>query len=389
MTKTNTVLADFVSTNDQTGRDDETNEIDESSAIIDEINKAEESNAIVDKYVNNQNSNVGESVDIDPNQYNLNHPLARNWIAKRDALKWSDKTVAAYQSTVRTYLTFLSERGTDLIGADYQDLAQFFGFRNAVGMSQKTAKNDCVTLKDLYAYIHVHENADPILDSNHFEEMNLGRFEWEGGFDRIHLSRDEVELLFNAHKSSRNRLMTYFCVGTGLRNSDVRELRLQDVDYDNLEIHISNPKNGDSYDNAISRELASQLKRWEEIGREGYPTAQSSEFMFPSQAGEKLETNWSFNQPVVQAAERAGLQEQLATRMRVNSQDLREIREQKMNAVTVHTLRHTYLTLLQEAGAPPEARRLAANHNDIEVTREHYSHGEPEWIGMVRDFCPF
>jgi integrase/recombinase XerD len=397
MTKTNAVLTDFGPTDEQTDRNDETSEASESSAIIDEVSEAEESSSLVDKYANDQDSDEIGSEEIDPDQYDLDHPLARNWIAKRDAERdtkrgnqgWSDSTIATYQSNVRIYLSFLDERETDLISADYQDLVQFLRFREAVGVAQKTADNDCNALKNLYAYIHACENADPVLDSNHFEEINLTQFDWVGGFERTSLSYDEVQLLFENHKRPRNRLMTYLAVGTGLRNSDVRELRLQDVDYENLEIHVPDPKNSDPYDIAMSRELASQLKRWEEIGREGYPTAQSSEFMFPSRQGEKLEYNATFNQFVVRAAERAELQWPLATRVMLNSEDLRDIREQTVYGVTVHTLRHTYITLLQEAGVPPEARRLAANHDSIEVTKEHYSHGEPEWLGMVRDLCPF
>lgn len=373
---------------DPTDGNDEISAVDESSAIIDKINEAEESNAIVDKFINDQNPDAEQSVDIDPDEYDLDHPLARNWIARRDALKWRDNTVATYQVSVRMYLTFLDERGTDLINANYQDLIQFFRFRKAAGTAQSTATIDCSALKNLYRYIHVHEIADPVLDANYFEEINLGRIDWEGGFERTYIPRDKVKLLFDNHKYTRNRLMTYFSVGTGLRNSDVRELRMRDVDYDNLKIHVSNSKNGESYDTAMSRELASQLKRWEEIGREEYSPAQSNGYMFPSKEGGKLKRNGSFNQFVVQAAERAGLQRKLGTRMVVNSEDLRDVQEQKINAVTVHTLRHTYLTLLQEAGAPPEARRLAANHSNIEVTR-NYSHGEPEWVEMVRNFCPF
>jgi hypothetical protein len=94
MTKTNAVLTDFGSTDEQTNENDEPSGVDESTAIIDEISEVEEPSALVDKYANGQNSDEIESEEIDPDQHDLDHPFARNWIAKRDAQKWSDATVA-------------------------------------------------------------------------------------------------------------------------------------------------------------------------------------------------------------------------------------------------------------------------------------------------------
>ena len=140
----------------------------------------------------------------------------------------------------------------------------------------------------------------------------------------------------------------------------------------------------------MSRELASKLKQWEQTGREGYDTAESSPYMFPSNDGEKLMHNRSFNNLVVRAAERADIQEIIGTEIVLNSQDLRDEQRREIHRVTVHTLRHTCLTMLKKAGAPPEARRKLANHKNIETT-EDYTHDDEDkrWRDLIRDLLDF
>lgn len=52
--------------------------------------------------------------------------------------------------------------------------------------------------------------------------------------------------------------------------------------------------------------------------------------------------------------------------------------------VTVHTLRHTFITLLNGAGVSLSYRQLVANHQDPNTTQE-YTHGMDEAFKKIRE----
>jgi len=325
----------------------------------------------------------------DPDQYDLSHQLARRWMATRHGTRWCDDTVTAYQSSARLFMTFLKEKETDILSADPNDILEFIEFRVGLGSAWETVSQDYRAIHDLYKFIRVRTDAEPAIDPYVFEEIDLSKYNYQGGFNRKAIKADEVLLLFENFKHRRNRLMAYFAVGTGVRNSDIRTLRCSDVDYDIRIINITNPKNGNPYEVPISRELANKLNRWQKSkGRKGYLSSRASEYMFPSQQGRYIKTGEGFNKWVKEAAERAGIQKVIGESTSVNTRDLRDRHRKEVHRVTVHTLRHTYITLLQKAGVPPEARELMANHKSRQTTKI-YEHYDKNWHDVVRTMLPF
>jgi integrase/recombinase XerD len=371
---------DFDSADEQSDESEKTTQTENSGSTIDDVLDGQESDPTQGARGN------------DPEQYDLPHALAREWIAKRHDLRWSDRTVETYQSNVRIYLSYLRKKETTLLDAGFIDLLEFVEYRVKAGAARSTVATDCAVLEDLYRYLRIRTDAEPGIEPYEFDELNLSEYDYEGGFERGDIEPWEVKCLFQNFKHIRDHLMAYFAVATSVRNSDIRSLRLSDVDYDELEVHIPNPKNGDPYDVPMSRELASRLKQWEQTSREGYTTAESSPYIFPSRKGEKLMSNRAFNTHVVRAAERAGIQETIGTATALNSQNLRDEQHREIHRVTVHTLRHTCLTMAKKAGAPPEVLRKLANHKDIETT-EDYTHDDEDedkrWHDLIRDLLDF
>ena len=365
--------------------------VDEQSGKINKKTEKRKSKSTIDRFVDDEISDSTQNVrGNDPDQYDLSHPLAREWIAKRHDLRWSDSTVSNYQSQVRVFLSYLEEKDVSLLNATFTELLEFVEYRVQAEAARQTVTGQCCALKDLYQYIKVRTDSEPEIEPYEFDELNFNSYNYKGGFERGDITSEEVYLLFQNFKRPRDYLMAYFAVATGARNSDIRTLRLEDIDYDELEIYIPNPKNSRPYSIPVSRELASKLKKWERTGREGYATAESSKYVFPSKQGDLIKSSSSFNTIVVQAAKRAGIQEIIGTRVRIDSQDLRNEQRQEIYRVTVHTLRHTCLTMLKKAGVPPEARRKMANHKDIETT-EDYTHDDDDddWRDLTRDLLDF
>ena len=377
--------------NNSSDRSD-SNPADEQGGKTDKTTEPANSGSTIDEFLGDDESNVyKDSKENDPDRYDLPHPLAREWIAKRHGLRWSDKTVETYQSQIRIYLAYLDEKGIRLVNAEFGDLIEFIEYRVQVGAAQSTVINQCAALKDLYRYIKIRTDSELAVEPYMFDEVNLNEYNYEGGFERVNIEPDEVYRLFQSFKRPRDRLMAYFAVATGVRNSDICELKLDNVHYDELDIYIPNPKGGNPYSIPMTRELASKLKLWERTGREGYATAEASPYMFPTQRSDKIQHARYFNGLIVEAAERAGIQEVIGTKTVLDSQDLRNEQQQEIHRVTVHTLRHTCLTMLKKAGAPSEARRKMANHMDIETTK-NYTHDDDEeedWKDLIRDLLDF
>jgi len=113
--------------------------------------------------------------------------------------------------------------------------------------------------------------------------------------------------------------------------------------------------------------------------------------VFPSRRGEKLSSNGSLNEIVKDAAERADIQDVIGrSRLTSTEQDVlhteKEYRE--WHRVTVHTLRHSFITLLEDAGVSLPYRQLVANHTNPDVTLR-YSSGASNVFEEIRESNPF
>jgi integrase/recombinase XerD len=223
------------------------------------------------------------------------------------------------------------------------------------------------------------------LEPIRFRDPNLSKYNTPEPIEREALTRREVRLLFDEFDSYRDRLMAVVGVETGLRNSDIRGLRLQDINEETLYVH--DPKNSKPYDVPVSDQLRDELQVWVDRHRPGYPSASESEYVFLSQSGGPLQTNAGLNQTIKEAAEKAGIQET------IGASKLSDDRKEQLNTdqnfiewkrVTAHTLRHTCISLMQEDGVSLPYRQLVANHSNPETTLR-YSHGKNDAHITVRE----
>jgi len=182
-------------------------------------------------------------------------------------------------------------------------------------------------------------------------------------------------------------------VETGLRNSDIRNLLIDDVDTDELRLSVRDPKGDVPYDVPISEDLAFDLDNWLQGQRSAYGGESDSDYLFPAQTKARLETNGGLNRIVKDAAERAGIQDVIGTTKTVEEEGdkhhtERSVRLREWKRVTVHTLRHTYLMLLKDAGVSLSYRQMMANHRTPATTRA-YTHGDDSAFQTVRErFVP-
>jgi|AntDeeMetageno50_2_1112565.scaffolds.fasta_scaffold01882_4 integrase/recombinase XerD len=319
-------------------------------------------------------------------QYNLQHPLARDWLSVRDGTQFAETTVRTYTSQVRQFLSFLQKEGLELLDIDVKIIINYIETLVRRGKAESTVKGHHSTICDLYRYIDVRTEENPVLNPYRLKEISMNSYSYESGFKRDALSREEIRKLLNNFKIDRNRIMAYVAVCTGLRNSDVRNCKLNDIDYDELELYVSDPKGGDAYHVPLPKPVARRLIQWQNVGRKSYAGHKTHNYVFPTNRGGKLKTNCQFSDAVRDAAEKAGIQKAIGSTKYYNSSLDKHI-HRTYYKVTPHTLRHTYITLLKEADTPDEARRKAANHSSMETTKnyEHIDSEHDEHIRSVFD----
>ena len=318
-----------------------------------------------------------------------NHPLVEDYLQANADIILAPMTVDAYRSRLSTYTTYLDDQDRSILDAEKEDVVGFIeeGVRN--GNRQSTLRTKLSTIIEFYKHIRLRTDAgsELSLDPLELETIDVGKYRTPDELQRVALSREEVRKLFDAMSSYRNRLFVGTGVETGLRNSDLRELKIEDADFENETLHVRSPKGNSPYDVPISNDLVFELDYWIQEYRPAYGGSTDSSFLFPGQTSAKLETNGSLNGIVKKAAERAGIQDVIGTseladgqREALNTQK----REREWSRVTVHTLRHTYITLLQQAGIPIAYRQHVANHRNPNTTRG-YSHGPESIFEVIRE----
>jgi type 1 fimbriae regulatory protein FimB len=104
---------------------------------------------------------------------------------------------------------------------------------------------------------------------------------WKKG-DIQGITPEELQQMIKATKNDRyakrNECMLLVGFSFGLRVSELLNLKIEDVDLANAQVHLERAKNGKTHDPAISKALQRTLKAYIKE-REGKPT----DYLFPSQ----------------------------------------------------------------------------------------------------------
>lgn len=157
------------------------------------------------------------------------------------------------------------------------------------------------------------------------------------------LSPEEVERLIASAKNLMHRAMLMTLYATGLRRSELCQLKVADIDSQRMVIRVRQGKGGRDRDVLLSAKLLETL-------REYWRWMKPRTYLFPG-----LVKGWRADVPitpkvvwdaVVEARIRAGIQKH----------------------VTPHTLRHSFATNMLEAGADLRSIQMLLGHADLADT---------------------
>ena len=175
--------------------------------------------------------------------------------------------------------------------------------------------------------------------------------------EKITLTPDEEKRLLDSVVNPRAKTFLLLCLRTGTRRGEALALRYEDIDFNSKTVHIRR--------NAIVKEgettISDNLKT--RAGRRDVPLPTDLEAWLRERNG-KSKTGYICamrnGKPMTLSAFRS--------MFRLIS------REQTEKHVTAHTLRHTYITRLFEAGLDIKEIQYLAGHSTVDMTLSVYTH---------------
>jgi site-specific recombinase XerD len=160
------------------------------------------------------------------------------------------------------------------------------------------------------------------------------------------LSREEVSRLINAAGTLFRRTLLMTLYGTGMRRAELARLKVSDIDSQRMTLRVVEGKGGKDRDLPLSPALLEPL-------REYWRWRKPRLYLFPTR-----NLRGRLDQPISdktvwiacsEAAHRAGINKRL----------------------TPHTLRHSWATLLLEAGTDLRTIQVLLGHGDLETTAQY------------------
>ena len=168
------------------------------------------------------------------------------------------------------------------------------------------------------------------------------------------LSPDEVQRLIASAKNLYHRTLLLMLYGTGLRRSELLQLKVGDIDSQRMVLRVEQGKGGRDREVPLSATLLTAL-------REYYRWMRPQTYLFPG-----TQDGWRTDRPLTSkvvweavrfAARAAGINRR----------------------VSLHTLRHSYATHLLEAGADLRTIQVLLGHADLTHTTV-YLHLSPRHL---------
>lgn len=241
---------------------------------------------------------------------------------------YSQKTIQSYLYGLREYLSF---KGKSYAHLDQENIRDFLLHCEQRGMSPQSRNLFLNAIK--FYYRQVTQNTVTIAVPSAKRPRNLPAV----------LSRGEIEKILQAPTNTKHRLLLSLAYGAGLRVSEVVTLKVQDINLEELTVHIKQAKGQKDRLSILPEKIVVDLGN--------IITGKiKDDFVFASERGGKLTTRTAQN---------------------IFEKSLR-LSGIKKDA-TFHSLRHSFATHLLENGVDVRYVQELLGHQNIRTT-QIYTH---------------
>ena len=256
-------------------------------------------------------------------------PAAREQVDKMvrnlHANGYSDRSIRVYKSMVELFLGFT---GKDASKIDMDDVRNFqYQYWVKHEYSNSTQRQFISALRHLIAVV-----PDMQLDP---ETLDLPRK--EKNLPKV-LSEEEIMSILGVIRNMKHFVILAILYSSGLRVGELLNLRIEDLDFDRMQIHIRKGKGKKDRYVGMSRHLAPVIRNY-------IMKYRPQEYLIAGQHGGKY-TDSSVRQILQRAAREAGIHKH----------------------VTPHMLRHSYATHMLEGGVDIRHIQELLGHNKPETT---------------------
>lgn len=256
----------------------------------------------------------------------------QSWLEKtKNELKlrnYSRKTIQSYVHCLTEYLAF---KGGSFAAVNEDNIRRFLLLKQEKGAGGQTINLYLNAIKFFYRCI---------INSN--QKINL-KFAKRNKRLPVILSRQEIKNLIDVIYNKKHRLMIEIAYGSGLRVSEVVNLRVQDISFDDLTLHIKQSKGKKDRLTIFPEKIKQPLYKLIAL-------SEKDDLVFASQRGGKLSSR---------------------SLQKVFSQALKAAKIKK--DATFHSLRHSFATHLLENGVDVRYVQELLGHQNIRTT-QIYTH---------------
>lgn len=259
---------------------------------------------------------------------------------------YSINTINSYRENLNIFFNYLQVECLKYDDITYQDIRLFFNYLDKKNYSKNTISHIVSCIRSFYKYLVLNNVIDinPFnLVSVHNRDKKIPKF----------LYHDELEILFNVpnlntKKGIRDRLILELLYATGMRVSELTEIKVKDIDLKNNQIKIRGKGNKERYV-FFGQYALEYLKLYLENARDELLKT-SNEYLLINNNGTRLTSRG-----VALIIDNVIKQSTLNTK------------------ISPHTLRHTFATHLINEGCDISSVQELLGHSSLKAT-QIYTH---------------
>ena len=303
----------------------------------------------------------------------------------------SERTADSYERNIRKFLKYLRDsRNKAPLEANTSDLRQFLRQCRRDGDTDNTIKTRRSAVSRFYdelptmaedGVLPIDKSECPPNPEDGYDATWTvdGTEKKEHGEGISYLPPEDVKKLRQNVPAPklRNRLLIRLAYQTGMRVSEICNLRLRNINQDRREITVpAVSSKSDTRTVAYKSTLENDLRRWIDGGlREAVPYAPESDYLFPTKQSENISRE-TVRTVVRQAADNANLNHDIYTDKAGNTR----------TKVSPHILRHSMAVNTLKAGTM-NVRELQdfLGHSDLETTEKYLKIASEDAVNSYKD----
>lgn len=324
------------------------------------------SKTLTEAQIRNVLSDILENATGEPVQYYTTRSWLNEWISNRSSTA-SDTTMQRYRQVIRDFLEFLGDRADQTLAAVTP--TQIREFRDQL---KKGGRTDATVNNVVKKILNVPFAAALKLGYIPINPVaGVDGFKVRGGSNRHPFTNEQLVALVAAAKETEWKGVIFGGYYTGLRLSNLAQLKWGDVDFENRLIKVRTVKT----DTPVVVPLHTNLERWLASRTRGIGQAP----IFPDLCNCGIGGAGGLSAQFRKLLAKAGIVGKVTPKAGTEGR--------QRYSLSFHSLRHSFVTDLLNQGVAADIRKRLAGHASDDV-HEIYSHHDVESLRVAVSSLP-